>query len=82
MWVFTAQESLFPPNNCTVCSFISNKFASLLPPAQKPSNSSHMSSGLTFRSPLYVLSLPFTGTELVKHSDYPSSTEKEIETQM
>ena len=50
--------------------------------AQKPSNYSHMSSGLTFRGPLYVLSRPFTGTELVKHSDYLSSAEKEIETQM
>ena len=48
--------------------------------AQKPSNYSHMSSGLTFRGPLYVLSRPFTGTELVKHSDYLSSAEKEIET--
>lgn len=28
-----------------------------------------------------MLSLPFTGTELIKHSDYPSSTEKEIGTQ-
>lgn len=40
-----------------------------------------MSGGLTCRSHLHVLSLPFTGTELIKHSDYPSSTEKEIGTQ-